>query len=292
MSAQMSVAQFAAELKMPPMALIEQLAKAGVVKQASSDLLTEHDKTRLLDFLRKSHGEAAPKAKITLTRKQTTEIKAADATGKARTIQVEVRKKRTFVKRDAEAPAEVAPVPEAEVAAPVIEVVAPPAPEPVPPPAPEPEPIPEVVVETPPPVPVVTRSVIDADQMALRENEAKRQAALAAIQAAELKEKQAREAKASAARAEAEARLQAQTAAAAAAQKTAADGAGVSGTLHKPAAKSGDDARKGEKKDAKAPLKGEADRNRRGIKTRGDTGGGTAGWRGGPKQGASWTSWP
>ncbi|MEZ5727652.1 MAG: IF-2-associated domain-containing protein [Burkholderiaceae bacterium] len=40
-------------------------------------------------------------AKITLTRKQTTEIKQADATGRARTIQVEVRKKRVFVKRDA-----------------------------------------------------------------------------------------------------------------------------------------------------------------------------------------------
>lgn len=100
MSAQMSVAQFAAELKMPPLALIEQLAKAGVVKQSGSDTLSEQDKTRLLDYLRKAHGETAPKAKITLTRKQTTEIKAADASGKARTIQVEVRKKRTFVKRD------------------------------------------------------------------------------------------------------------------------------------------------------------------------------------------------
>ncbi|MDX9994384.1 MAG: translation initiation factor IF-2 [Rhodocyclaceae bacterium] len=251
MSAQMSVAQFAAELKMPPTALIEQLAKAGVVKQASTDKLTEQDKTRLLDFLRKSHGEAAPKAKITLTRKQTTEIKSADSSGKARTIQVEVRKKRTFVKRDAELPVEAAPAPEA--AAPVAA-----------------------------PVPV-----IDAEQTALREAEAKRQAELAAIQAAELKEKQEREAKA---RAEAEARLaqlQAQTEAAAAKKAAAEQEAGVSGTLHKPAAKPGEEPRKGEKKpESKAPgLKNEADRGRRGIKTRGDAGGGTAGWRGGPKQG-------
>ncbi len=274
MSAQMSVAQFAAELKMPPMALIEQLAKAGVVKQASSDLLTEQDKTRLLDFLRKSHGEAAPKAKITLTRKQTTEIKAADATGKARTIQVEVRKKRTFVKRDAEAPADVQPPPEVEVA---------PIPEPMP--EPVPAPVVEVVPEpVPAPAAVPVGSVINAEQTALRAQEAKRQAALAAIQAAELKEKQEREAKAHAARVEAEARLQAQ--AAAAVQKAAApatEGAGVSGTLHKPAAKPGDDARKGDKKATN--LKTEADRSRRTIKTRGDTGGGTAGWRGGPKQG-------
>jgi hypothetical protein len=45
--------------------------------------------------------DRAPKAKITLTRKQTSEIRASDSTGKARTIQVEVRKKRVFVKRDA-----------------------------------------------------------------------------------------------------------------------------------------------------------------------------------------------
>jgi len=250
MSAQMSVAQFAAELKMPPAALIEQLAKAGVVKQNSSDTLTEQDKTRLLDFLRKAHGETAPKAKITLTRKQTTEIKAADASGKARTIQVEVRKKRTFVKRDVELAAETATAaPEAPVAAPV--------------------------------------PVIDAEQAALREQEAKRQAELAAIQAAELKEKQEREARA---RAEAEARLAQLQAQAEATQKSAAEESapGVSGTLHKPA-KPAEEARKGEKKgkdDGKAAsLKSEADRNRRTIKTRGDAGGGTAGWRGGPKGG-------
>jgi translation initiation factor IF-2 len=255
MSAQMSVAQFAAELKMPPVALIEQLAKAGVVKQTSTDTLSEQDKTRLLDFLRKAHGETAPKAKITLTRKQTTEIKSADASGKARTIQVEVRKKRTFVKRDAEAPVE-APVP--EVAAPV---AVPPAP------------------------------IIDAEQAALREAEAKRQAELAAIQAGELKEKQEREAKAAVARAEAEARLaqlQAQTEAAAAEKAAApqADQANVSGTLHKPAtgAKPAEGQRKGEKKGATTATKPDDSRNRRGgLKTRGDTGGGTAGWRGGPK---------
>jgi len=250
MSAQMSVAQFAAELKMPPMALIEQLAKAGVLKQASTDTLTEQDKTRLLDFLRKSHGEAAPKAKITLTRKQTTEIKAADATGKARTIQVEVRKKRTFVKREEavpEGPAQISAVNS---------------------------------VESPQP------AVIDAEQTALRGQEAKRQAELAAIQAAELKEKQEREARA---RAEAEARLaqlQAQQEAAEAAKAAApAEAPGVSGTLHKPAAKPGEERKPEKKSEQKGPVKGEDDRNRRGIKTRGDTGGGTAGWRGGPKQG-------
>lgn len=254
MSAQMSVAQFAAELKIPPMALIEQLAKAGVVKQSSTDTLTEQDKARLLEFLRRAHGETAPKSKITLTRKQTTEIKATDATGKARTVQVEVRKKRTFVKRDIEMPVEApAPEPAAKPAAP-------------------------------------TAPVIDAEQAALREAEAKRQAELAAIQAAELKEKQEREAKAAAARAAAEARLaqrEAQQPESTATPATTAE-AGVSGTLHKPAAaaKPTEAPRKAEKKEkgAQAVPKGEEVRSRRGgLKTRGDVGGGTAGWRGGPK---------
>jgi translation initiation factor IF-2 len=100
-----NVATFAAELKMPVDALLEQLSAAGVSKQAAEEAVTESDKEKLLVHLRRSHGDEAPKRKITLVRKQTSEIKQADATGKARTIQVEVRKKRTFVQRD---PAELA----------------------------------------------------------------------------------------------------------------------------------------------------------------------------------------
>src|SRR5258706_8693284 len=98
--AQTSVAQFAGELKVPPSQLLEQLRAAGVHKQVAEDVLTEQDKARLLEYLRKSHGSVEPKNKITLTRKQTSEIKKSDPMGKARTIQVEVRKKRVFVKRD------------------------------------------------------------------------------------------------------------------------------------------------------------------------------------------------
>src|SRR5450432_1620495 len=101
--AQTTIEQFASELKMPAGALLEQLAAAGVSAKKEGDKLTEVDKTRLLDYLRKQHGAAAePKKRITLTRKQTTEIKSADSTGKARTIQVEVRKKRVLVRRDEE----------------------------------------------------------------------------------------------------------------------------------------------------------------------------------------------
>jgi len=96
-----NVAQFAAELKMPAGVLLEQLQAAGVQKASEDDALSESDKARLLDHLRKAHGSTdADKRKITLTRRHTSEIKQSDATGKARTIQVEVRKKRVFVKRD------------------------------------------------------------------------------------------------------------------------------------------------------------------------------------------------
>jgi len=96
-----NVAQFAAELKMPAGVLLEQLQAAGVTKANEDDDLSETDKSRLLEHLRKSHGSAdADKRKITLTRRHTSEIKQSDSTGKARTIQVEVRKKRVFVKRD------------------------------------------------------------------------------------------------------------------------------------------------------------------------------------------------
>ncbi|BBO59954.1 translation initiation factor IF-2 [Mycoavidus sp. B2-EB] len=96
-----NVAQFAAELKMSAGVLLEQLRAAGVAKQSTDDALSEADKARLLDHLRRVHGaDDTEKRKITLTRKQVSEIRQSDATGKARTIQVEVRKKRVFIKRD------------------------------------------------------------------------------------------------------------------------------------------------------------------------------------------------
>jgi translation initiation factor IF-2 len=96
-----TVAEFANELKKSTDTLLEQLKSAGVAKSAASDVLTDSDKHSLLNYLQSSHGTASgERKKITLVKKQTTEIKQADATGKARTIQVEVRKKRTFVRRD------------------------------------------------------------------------------------------------------------------------------------------------------------------------------------------------
>lgn len=103
-----TVAEFASELKKPAETLLEQLKGAGVSKSSSADTLSETDKQKLLSYLQASHGtQSAERKKITLVKKSTTEIKQADASGRARTIQVEVRKKRTFIKRDDAAEGEV-----------------------------------------------------------------------------------------------------------------------------------------------------------------------------------------
>ncbi|MDP1635679.1 MAG: translation initiation factor IF-2 associated domain-containing protein, partial [Gallionellaceae bacterium] len=94
----MNVAQFAGELGLPVELLLEQLQSAGVVKKKDTDSISEQDKAQLLEHLRSAHGSG--KNKITLVRRETTAIKKADSSGKSRTIQVEVRKKRTFVRRD------------------------------------------------------------------------------------------------------------------------------------------------------------------------------------------------
>lgn len=97
-----TVAQLAAELSRSAAALLEQLQAAGVGKTTSDDVITESDKAKLLDYLKRSHGQAddGSRKKITLTKRETSEIRQADATGKTRTVQVEVRKKRVLIKRD------------------------------------------------------------------------------------------------------------------------------------------------------------------------------------------------
>jgi len=260
---QTSVAQFASELKVPPSLLLEQLRAAGVQKRVPEDSLTEQDKSRLLEYLRKAHGSAEAKNKITLTRKQTSEIKKSDASGKARTIQVEVRKKRVFVKRDpnelAKAAAEPPPSPLAA------------APEP----APEPAPGPAAAAPRAP--------TLDPRELALREQEQKRHQALSDIQAAELREKQEREKRETLQR---EAQRAAQAQAPAAQVPAPAPAPAKEGTLHAPKTGEAKPADRKAKKVKTTVLRDDGVR-RRAMKTRGDMGGGVAGWhgRGGSRHG-------
>ena len=90
----LNVAQFATELGLPVALLLEQLQAADISKDQEYDPISEKDKAKLLEHLRQAHGAEKPAKKITLNRRETTEIKKADSAGRARTIQVEVRKRR------------------------------------------------------------------------------------------------------------------------------------------------------------------------------------------------------
>ncbi len=319
----MNVEQFAQELKLPTELLLEQLRAAGVEKSFAADAITEQDKAGLLDYLSKKHGAKEPKAKITLTRKETTEIRKTDSTGKSRAISVETRKKRVLVKRDVlvpteepspvstenetpaadvleqteiaqhnatpaiinepvveSAPAPVEPVAEVAVEIPAAVEVAPEA-------APEAasemtaipaETEPEAVVSVPvdavtPAVPrtrIVRPAVLDEKEIALRAEESRRHSALHERQAEEIRLKQARVMQRKLA-------LEAEVKAAADAAQKAQEPkpAATEGTLHKPAPKA--DAKP---KAAPLPTKKEKETKwtdlqakKRGIKSRGDTGG-------------------
>jgi translation initiation factor IF-2 len=252
--AQTTIEQFATDLKMPAVALLEQLSAAGVGGKKQGDNLTEQDKTRLLDYLRRQHGAGGDgKKRITLTRKQTSEIKAADSAGKARTIQVEVRKKRVLVRREEEAIAAVPAVEEAPKA-----------------------------TATP---------LLTAGEVAAREAEARQAQELIARQEQDLQKKQAeavkrktkkeREAEEAAARVAAEAKAAEEAAAAAVATAKPGVAAKPEGTLHRPAAKPGERRDKPTKKAPGQVFQEEAAR-RRALRLRGDTSGGATatGWRG------------
>lgn len=93
-----TVNEFAQELKVAAKTLLEQLRNAGIHKTNETDPLSDEDKSRLLESLRAERTQSNAQRKITVTRKETSVIKQNDASGRAHTIQVEVRRKRVFVK--------------------------------------------------------------------------------------------------------------------------------------------------------------------------------------------------
>jgi len=139
----------AEELKRSTDNVLEQLRSIGIEKKDVTDTLTDKEKKALLDHIEKTPAptDASGRKKITLTKRETSEIRQSDSAGRTRTVQVEVRKKRVLVKQDE---------------TPIAEVETPPA-----------------VVEAPKPI-------IDEQELAKREAEANRQAELLARQEAEL----------------------------------------------------------------------------------------------------------
>ena len=149
-----TVKVLAKELKRTAPDLLEQLKSAGIEKGSEDDSITEKDKTVLLEHLQKEHGSAdtGSRKKITLIKRENSEIRQADSAGRTRTVQVEVRKKRVLVKRGDEAP---------EIAqAPVVE---------------------EVVASAP------AKSILSEAELEKRAAQATRQAELLARQEAEMK---------------------------------------------------------------------------------------------------------
>lgn len=259
---QMNVEQFASELGVLPAVLLEQLRAAGIRKHLTEDSLTESDKTQLLDYLRKIHGANEEKGKISLPRRQTSEIKKSDSTGKARSIQVEVRKKRVFVKGDLTA--------ETKAAEPAV----------------TPVPVTTAPILTP---------VVDAAQQALRQEEARTQAELIARQTAELREKKQRQKPVvNIEEVESVAAIPGEPAAtpepipaapvgtpSVAPVVEAAQPAPTEGTLHKPVVKPEEKAAKAEKKKKQAKQvvwKDDKVEKRGGLKTRSDLSS-VKGWR-------------
>ena len=150
-----TVEKFANELNLPIDLLLKQLESAGIKKTSGAEELLEADKSALLNYLQIEHGASnINKNKITLTRKQNTQIRKTDSDGRARTIQVEVRKKRTIVKPEQRKEVKDDLVKEDKSA-------------------------------------VEKRAVADKNQKEIREEEEKRNAALMAAQAEEVKNKKA-----------------------------------------------------------------------------------------------------
>jgi translation initiation factor IF-2 len=101
---EVTVAQFAEVLKIPVEKLLAQLDEAGISVSGADALISDDAKRDLLTHLRRSHGGTATAtagpAKITLKRRSQSELKVAGQQGRAKTVNVEVRRKRTYVSRD------------------------------------------------------------------------------------------------------------------------------------------------------------------------------------------------
>ena len=100
--AEVTVSQFAEVLKVPVDRLLLQLDEAGIKVQGADDIISDEAKMELLTHLRRAHGrveDAAAPRKITLKRKAQEQIKVASVQGRARTVNVEVRAKKTYLNR-------------------------------------------------------------------------------------------------------------------------------------------------------------------------------------------------
>jgi len=104
-----TIKAFAEQIGIEAERVVKQLGDAGVSGKSVDDSLTDGEKRQLLEFLQKSSSSAAGtpvstpssgRGKISLKKKTTSEIQQTSKTGIARTVQVQTKKRRTFVKRE------------------------------------------------------------------------------------------------------------------------------------------------------------------------------------------------
>ncbi len=209
--AEVTVNELAKSIGAPVERLLKQMQEAGLHHKNADAKVSDEEKQRLLSFLKTSHGEATNEpTKITLQRKITTTIKTGTGNAK-KTVNVEVRKKRTYIKREDEVAETVAvemPEPEQEsvvaeaVPEPVVVPIEVPEPEPVV--APEPEPVAEVeaAVEAPSHRISFTDGIEEKRRAAIERRQAEEAARQAELKAKEEAKRAAEEAKRNATRAE------------------------------------------------------------------------------------------
>jgi translation initiation factor IF-2 len=303
-----TVKVLAKELKRTAADLLEQLKAAGIDKSSEDDSITEKDKTALLEHLQKAHGnaEVGARKKITLIKRESSEIRQADSAGRTRTVQVEVRKKRVLVKAGDKAPvAEAAPTKATAPATPAKPILSE---EELEKRAAEATRQAELLArqeaemkaaedarqkEAAEPVSTKDEKAVDEAPAAVAEKKAKTEKAAKDLAAS--KEKELAEIRARRAAAEAEAlairdMMSAPARVLKAPSEIAADDA-KKGTLHKPAkAEGSEDKKKSPAKVGGKTIKSsetsstwqeEGTKKSGGLKTRGDVSGGVGGWRSG-----------
>ena len=97
-----AIKKLAEQIGVPPEKLLQQLSAAGVAGKAADDMLDDAERSTLLAYLRggKTAAEASkPQEKVTLNRRTTSAVKQSSRTGGSRTVHVEVKKRRTYVRR-------------------------------------------------------------------------------------------------------------------------------------------------------------------------------------------------
>ncbi len=102
--ADMTIKQLAETIHTPVERLLEQMQEAGLKVRSADDTISNEEKMQLLVFLRSQHGKQAvdpvsTPSRVTLKRKQYSELRVSGAAGKQKTVNVEFRKKKTYVRR-------------------------------------------------------------------------------------------------------------------------------------------------------------------------------------------------